>query len=216
VPYPLPRPVQSLLAAGDPPELERAWSGFLAEYSRLILHVARSRGGSYDDAMDRYAHVLEQLRRSDFSRLRAYAADGRGKFTTWLVVVVRRLCLDESRGRYGRQRTGTADAQRVRRKLADLVGVDLDLDCLPAGGGRSPEDGTRARELRAGLGAALEGLDPSDRLLLRLRFQDDVAVTEIAQVLSLPSVFHVYRRLNSIYGRLRVSLLRAGVEDARP
>jgi DNA-directed RNA polymerase specialized sigma24 family protein len=44
--------------------------------------------------MDGYAYVLEALRSDDYRRLRAYAADGRSKFSTWLVVVARRLCLD--------------------------------------------------------------------------------------------------------------------------
>jgi hypothetical protein len=33
-------------------------------------------------------------------------------------------------------------------------------------------------------------------------------------MLSLPSVFHVYRRLNGIYDRLRAALRSLGVEDA--
>lgn len=54
--------------------------------------------------MDRYAHVLDKLQVDDFRRLRTFVADGRGKFTTWLTVVVRRICLDHHRQRYGRVR----------------------------------------------------------------------------------------------------------------
>jgi hypothetical protein len=53
-----------LLHADDGQALDRAWSGFVEEYGRLILHVARAQGGQHDDIMDRYTYVLEQLRRS--------------------------------------------------------------------------------------------------------------------------------------------------------
>lgn len=209
----IPPPLERLLGAGDSASCEAAWADFLEQYSRLILHVTRSLGGSHDDAMDRYAHALEQLRRDDYRRLRGYAADGRGKFTTWLVLVVRRLCLDEARRRYGRTRGGSNEAHEARRRLADLVAADVDTDLLP-GSGRTPEEEAGASELSGRLNGAIEELEPRDRLMLRLRFQDEVAVAEIARIFSLPNVFHVYRRLNRIFDQLRETLWEMGVEDA--
>jgi len=211
----LPPVLERLLQASHGPPLERAWDAFLQEHSRLILHVARSFGGSYDAAMDRYAYALDRLRQDDFRRLREYVADGRGKFTTWLVVVVRRACLDQARQRYGRQRGGTDEAHRQRRELADLVAADVDPDLLP-GADSNPEDVARVRQLTRRLGTALEELEPGDRLLLRLRFNDEVPVAEIARICGFPSVFHVYRRLNGIYEALRHALRDVGVRDATP
>ena len=91
-------------ANGD--EQAGLWRAFVEQHSRIIMHACRSVGSDYDVVMDRYAHVLEQLQQDGFERLRAYAPDGRGKFTTWLTVVVRRLCLDHHRGRYGREHFG--------------------------------------------------------------------------------------------------------------
>ena len=74
--------------------------------------------------MDGYAHVLERLREHDCRRLRGYAPDGRTKFTTWLVVVARRLCLDFHRHRYGRSDDPAPDAavaRAARRRLVNLV-----------------------------------------------------------------------------------------------
>lgn len=215
MPQPLPPALERLLGADTGGSLDHAWSEFVEEYGRLILHVSRSQGGQYDAVMDRYTYVLEQLRRDDFRRLRGYVADGRGKFTTWLVVVIRRLCMDELRSRYGRQRGGSSEAQQQRRQLADLVGAEVDVDLL-AGAGASPEESLEAAQVIDRLNRAVAGLDPSDRLLLRLRFQDEVAVSEIARVLSFPSVFHVYRSLNRIYEELRTALAEAGVRDAAP
>ena len=210
-----PPVLERLLQARSGPPLERAWTEFLQEYSRLILHVARSFGGSYDAVMDRYAYVLERLRHDDHRRLRGYVADGRGKFTTWLVVVVRRLCLDQTRARYGRQRTAAPEEVRERRQLADLVSAEVDAEVLPDTGS-SPEDLARASQLNKNLASAIERLDPDDRLLLRLRFNDEVPVAEIARIGSFPTVFHVYRRLNVIFDKLRRTLHEAGVRDAAP
>jgi RNA polymerase sigma factor (sigma-70 family) len=210
-----PPVLERLLQARSGPPLERAWTEFLQEYSRLILHVARSFGGSYDAVMDRYAYVLERLRHDDFRRLRGYVADGRGKFTTWLVVVIRRLCLDQTRARYGRRRTAGADAVQERRRLADLVAAEVDAELLP-GADSSPENLARASQLNGNLASAISRLDPDDRLLLRLRFNDEIPVTEIARIGSFPTVFHVYRRLNGIFEELRRMLHEAGVRDAAP
>jgi RNA polymerase sigma factor (sigma-70 family) len=208
-------PLELLLQARPGPPRERAWAAFLHEYSRLILHVARSFGGSYDEAMDRYAHALELIRNNDFRRLRDYAADGRGKFTTWLVVVVRRACIDQDRHRYGRCRDGRSEEHQQRRRLVDLVAAEVDLELLP-GTGTSPEHNARANDLLDHLDDAIERLEPADRLLLRLRFRDEVSVAEIARIGSFSSVFQVYRQLNGIFEQLRHFLEEAGVRDAAP
>ena len=206
-----PPRLKDLLHASDRESQEEAWERFVEEYTGLILHVARSLGGAHDVVMDRYAHALEGLRRDDFHRLRSYTPDESGKFTTWLTVVVRRLCLDEVRRRYGRQREGSSELYERRRRLADLVSVDLDPELLPAYG-TNPEEAALARDLSDKLDTAIQELEPRDRLILRLRFQDEVPVKEIARLVSVPSVFHVYRRVNRILDRLRKALREAGVE----
>jgi RNA polymerase sigma factor (sigma-70 family) len=210
-----PPELERLLAASPGASFEEAWTEFLQEYSRLILYVARSFGGPYDAAMDRYAHVVERLRQNDCRRLREYTADGRGRFTTWLLVVARRLCVDEARQRYGRLRGGSAESHRERRALADLVAAEVDPDAL-AGSTASPEDLAHASVLNGKLGTAIAALEPADRLLLRLRYHDEVPVTDIARICSFPNVFHVYRRLNGIHETLRRSLGQAGIRDAAP
>jgi len=106
----MPDPARSLdrllaaIAREEHEHAEAAWRAFVAEYSRLLIHVARSVTANHDDAMDAYAFVLEQLRVDQCRRLREFAADPRCKLSTWLVVVARRLCMDLYRHRYGRTR----------------------------------------------------------------------------------------------------------------
>jgi RNA polymerase sigma factor (sigma-70 family) len=207
-----PSELSQLIGASDASARDIAWTAFVDTYSRLLLHVARQVGHDYDTAMDAYAHVVEQLRADDCHRLRAYAPDGRTKFTTWLVVVARRLCLDHHRHRYGRLRGNSpeeVEVRAVRRRLQDLIAADLDVTPEMA---RDTHQSLEARERDTTLGAILDALTPSDRLLLKLRFEDDLSAREIAGLLGLPTPFHVYRRLNALLAELRGTLRARGLD----
>jgi RNA polymerase sigma factor (sigma-70 family) len=197
---------------------DEAWTDFVEANSKLILYVARSLGGDHDDVMDRYAFVLEQLRRDNCHRLDRYAADGRGKFTTWLVVVVRRLCMDHRRQKYGRvlQSDDAEDGQRMRTRLVDLMSERGELDELVDMSAANPEERLRVLQLSDTLKSALASLDTDDRLLLHFRFEDDLSVREIARLMSCRSQFDVYRRLRQVLQTLRTTLLNKGVADPTP
>ena len=212
-----PPELVDLLNATDPAAREAAWETFVGNHSRLLLHTARSQGRDHDTAMDAYAFLLEQLHAGDFHRLRAYADDGRCKFTTWLVVVARRLCLDHHRQRYGRVRDAgpqRTEERIARRRLTDLIAEELDGAALSAAGTPNPEAEVVARERGAVLTAALAALEARDRLLLKLRFEDDLPAREIGQVMGLATPFHVYRRLNALLSALRRALEGRGVDGA--
>ena len=214
----LPFELARLLNAGGRPARDAAWAGFLGAYSPLLLRVTRSLGRSHDAAMDAYAFVLEQLRRDDLRRLRAYAADGRSGFSAWLVCVTRRLCLDHHRRRYGRVRARAADrreARVARGRLVDLVADGVDPASISQAGAATPDTELQASELHAALRAVVSELHPRDRRLLALRFEDDVPVRSIAHALGFPTPFHVYRRLSGVLAALRRSLVQRGVEEAR-
>lgn len=212
-----PDTLQILLDASDGPRREAAWTAFLEEHSGLILHVARSQGGDHDAAMDRYTFVVEALRRDDFHRLRAYQADGIGRLSTWLIVVVRRLCLDHHRHRYGRTQSDSRaalDQRAERRQLEDLLGEELGLASLECPADQAPDQALLGAELRRGLERALGSLDTSDRLVLRLRFEDDRSVPEIARLLGEESPFRMYRRIDRILAAIRRMLQAAGIENS--
>lgn len=213
----LPADVRSLLGASDAAAQERAWAAFLESYSRVILHAAKSTTPDYDTAMDRYTYAVEALRKDEFRRLRGYSADGRAKFTAWLTVIVRRLCFDQHRQRYGRAQLHTDPDSRVtRRRIADLLATELDVEQVKAAAEASPEADIRQRELAEILDHAVRRVAPRDRALLALRFEDDLPVRDIAQILGFPTLFHVYRRLNRILGELRQGLEARGVDDSTP
>ena len=208
----LPDEVARLLAAPPGTQTEAAWSAFLSVYSPLLLRVASAFGPGYDEALDRYAHMLDELRRDDCRRLRRFSADGRSRFSTWLVVVARRLCLDHYRLRYGRargnapHRPAASAARTTRRCLSDLADNAVDLTRLADPTLPDPGDRLDAECRRLALARATRALSPGDQLLLRLRFEDDLSAKEIAALLGMPTPFHVYRRLAGVCARLRLHL----------
>lgn len=202
----MPRPASPVaaLASSVPAERERAWDGFLASQTALLVRVARAVTHDHDAAMDAYAFVLERLRDHGFKRLAAYEVTDGCTFETWLAVIARRLCLDHHRHKYGRSRDDSAEAQeaqRARRSLVNLVSVAVETD-LPTA---EPEPGKslESKEIHEALAAALAGLAPRDRLLLRYRFDDGLSALAITRVMKFRSVFHVYRRVNALLASCR-------------
>ena len=222
----LPRELSRLLDAREPARADAAWGEFVAVHSRLLLHVVRALTNDRDAAMDAYARVLERLREGDCRRLRTYVPDERSRFTTWLVAVVRRLCVDWHRERFGRARvdesTEAREARERRRRLGTLA-ADMGLqefteavDAETQEPDDNPEEQLRALELRHALDAALATLPPSDQVLLRLRFEDGYSAQQIARTLHYSTPFHVYRRLNALLAQLRATLRARGIESSVP
>lgn len=211
----LPAEVGRLL--GPDPARDAAWQEFIERYSRVLLRVAFAFAPGYDGAMDRYLFILEELRRDEFARLRRFAADGRGRFSTWLVVVARRLCVDHHRRCYGRSRSAGAGprpaspARRARRLLTDLSGDSQALDAVADASVPDPLDLLDRADRGHALQRALGELDPDDRLLLKLRYEEDLSAREIAELLGLPTPFHVYRRARVVCALLRSRLDRLAV-----
>ena len=212
-----------------PPSLARllrgdagAWQAFLAEYSSLLMHVARSTSSGHDTAMDAFAFLLDQLRDQDYRRLRIYAGKEGTRFSTWLLVVAQRLCVDFHRRRYGRaqgppERSEKARLERAtRRRLVDLAAEEIELDSLADRTAGTPESDLRLGELRRALADALEAMEPADRVLLAMRFDDGRSAAEIARALGFATPFHVYRRLSHLLTQLRARLRSRGIHDAAP
>src|SRR5204862_3507817 len=162
--------------ATEDTQRDEAWAEFVAAYSDTVLHTCRAVVRDRDAAMDAYLYALDALRQDNCRRLSTYVAEPSTKFSSWLVVVVRRLALDHLRARYGRSRSEDRehqDAQLTRRRLEDLVVEQIDPDALVADSAIDTDLAVRRRDLLDALRRALDELDPSDRLILALRFEDE-------------------------------------------
>ena len=210
---PLPDSLLKLLHAQEGEEREGAWEAFLGQFSRLVFLAARKSSSGYDDVMDRYTFILESLRADEFRRLRRFKAKGRSTFNTWFVVISSRLCVDYHRRRYGRfsgQRCDNPGAQ-ARRRLVDLLGEEIEMATLQDVSNPAPDRQVQEEEVRAALKETLLELSNEERLLIRLRFEDQQPVREVARVLGWSSEFTARRRLKAVLKKLRGGLETRGI-----
>ena len=210
-----------LLESRSPRDEEDAWARLVEAHTGLLMRIARYFGGDQDAVMDRYAFMLEQLRRDRFSRLKAYRPSEGGGFEVWLVAVARRLCLDHHRHKYGRGPSDPGDDRAVlqragRRRLVDLLGEAIDTSHIPDAREGGADKELARKEMSRALAAALETLDARDRLLLHFFFEQELTAREIAVQMRFPTQFHVYRRRNQVLGLLRTHLRAHGVAGPEP
>ena len=218
----LPPELARVLAATDDMSRERAWTEFVGTFSRLILHAARSATSSYDEGMEAYTAALEGLRANDMRKLRNYSVDPRSRFTTWLVVVVRRIAIDKQRERYGKisaneKKSGVIpDERAARARLARLAASNIDLESLPDSVGQRADETLQRDDLYTLLETAIAELDERDQLLLTLKFVDDLPARCIAELQGWDDQMSVYRRINHITSELRKKLQARGVDSPIP
>lgn len=95
--------VELLLEALQSGDSEATWTTFLTAYSQLIYGVIRKFTRDTDHLGDCFLFVCTKLSEKHYRRLRAFQPNGRARFSTWLRAVVRNLCLDWHRSKFGRR-----------------------------------------------------------------------------------------------------------------
>jgi RNA polymerase sigma factor (sigma-70 family) len=258
-------------------EFGQAWSEFLDAYSSLIFHTVKLFERDADPVADCFLFVCERLSEKQFRRLRSFKLGGAARFSTWLRVVVRNLCLDWRRKEYGRHRVFQsiarlealdqaifhciyeqslskdeciiilranyprltmaeleAGAERVRsaltnrqiwlvaarrRKLQQLEHEPADdpqksspelIDPAP-----DPESLLIMNEHREAFERALTRLTKPERLLIKLRFEQELTLQEIATLLGLKDAQTVDRRQREIIDKLRKDLANFSVPGGK-
>jgi len=84
---------------------EKAWDYFINQYDELILGVIHKLVDDYDESMEIYTYVLEQLNSNNCNKLTSYFTESRKyNFETWIAVVTRNCCFDWLRKEKGRKR----------------------------------------------------------------------------------------------------------------
>jgi RNA polymerase sigma factor (sigma-70 family) len=248
------RRLRELLDA-DP---DHAWPEFLDEHSALIFGVVRFYERDPDRASDCFLFVCEELCRNRFRRLRRFDPSGPASFATWLRAVVRNLCVDWKRKKFGRFRVfrsieslspweqelfrcvyqrgmGSEEAllvlkprfpelsrmdvrsgiTRVEESLSShqhwllslLVRREMEADEI-ADGRPDPESETLERERTELVAREVEKLPAEDRLLVKLRFEKDLSLSQVADVMGIETPQGVDRRLRKILSGLKRALAR--------
>lgn len=102
--------------------------------------------------------------------------------------------------------------QRVRPRVVD----EIELESMTAPNASADvtvaarEAAETAERTRAALRCSLAALTPEERVILKLRFQDELTVGAVARALALPAK-PLFRRIEQLLARLRAALERQGV-----
>lgn len=180
--------------------------------------VQRAQKGDHDafaalvDANQQYVYNLalrvvkdenEALDLAQETFVRAWTAlpnfKGQSQFRTWLYRIVTNLC-------YNR-------LPNLRRSLNDL-GDDV-MEDIPEPGFNSPAKEFESNETRNHLHQAMENLDENYRLLISLRYQNELSYEEIASTLNLPlgtvktGIFRAKAQLRNALANLEDSWITA-------
>jgi len=152
---------------------------------RLLRYLRRLLG---DDAVaedlfqQTWVHVAERIRRYDASR----------PFAPWLLAVAHNLAFDHFR-------------RRRPQSLDDGPEPAAAVDGLEGAAVGDPLARLAAKERRERLASAVSDLGPRDREAIALRFEQELALPEIARVLGVPlptAKARLYRALRRLEARL--------------
>jgi RNA polymerase sigma factor (sigma-70 family) len=245
---------------------EAAWALFLTQYAAIILQAVKHFERDSDFVPDCFQYVCEQLSANSFRRLRKFQPRGPAVFSTWLRAVVRNLCLDWRRKRFGRRRFFNSIArlsvfdQEVFRHLHErqlslddafhslrtiyptLTHAQLEesnsrinssltakqsrllaarqanpeqhavnLESTAVGGNipdpsPDPEALALLKERAATLRQALGRLPSRERLLIRLRYEQELKLEQIADLLDLGNAQRAERQIKAVLLKLREEL----------
>jgi RNA polymerase sigma-70 factor, ECF subfamily len=168
-----------------------ALSALLMRYQnrlyRYLLRIVHEQAEAEDLFQQTWVRVAERISQFDVRR----------KFEPWLFALARNLAIDHLR----RVRPSSLD-EPVGEAESDITAEDR-----LASNQRQVLDGILERERAGRLVSALKTLSVSDREILSLRFEEEMKLEEIAEVLAIP-LPTVKSRLRRALDRMRQTLQR--------
>jgi RNA polymerase sigma-70 factor, ECF subfamily len=167
---------------GQPRTFEALFDRYKDYVYRVAFFVSRNREEAEDATQEAFLDVLKALPN--------YDVDGPARFETWLY----RVTLNRARMRLRRKQPASAEWDDVEEQL----------ERLPSPSSEKPEavflDGERA----SSLWRAVDQLPEEHRLVVMLRYQQDLAYNEIAEVLGLREgtvksrLYNAHRKLQQL------------------
>ena len=147
----------------DPDLLDALIEQYQHRLLRYLMHLTGNRAVAEDLFQETWLRVLEK----------GHLYDGRNRFVTWLMSIAHNVAIDHLR----RRQPGSLDAMKDPEE-----GVPFE----PEAEGPSPFDLAAAGEQQQRFQAALAKLAPIFREVLALRFQEQMKLEEIAQLIHIP------------------------------
>lgn len=143
-----------------------AFGALVTLHERFVYNLAYRTLGSVEDAQD----VTQEAFVRAWMALPGFRKEA--QFRTWIYRIVLNLCLNR--------------APRLRRDLAALTETEFSDSPEPASRAADILSGLEAEEGRKTLQREISRLPESQRLLVTLRYQDDLSYEEIASLVNLP------------------------------
>src|SRR5580692_8060638 len=171
------------LRGGDLDALSALLTRYQNRLYRYLLRLVREPAEAEDLFQQTWLRVAEKIRQYDPRR----------NFEAWLFTLARNLAIDHLR----RIRPESLD-----QPIGDSAAGETAATRLPSHD-RPPLEGMLARERAQRLGVVLEMLPVVQREVLTLRFEEEMKIEEIAEVLGAP-LSTVKTRLRRALERLRV------------
>lgn len=180
---------------------EKAWRQFLGQFSSFLRETIRwrlGRGGDHDQVEDVYVRIVEKLHEDGSRRVREFRRLCR--FRTWLTSIVINQTRDEMAAAARHRLPTTPIEVRNENGKEEIT--------IPDKTG-SPLDEAIRRESVQSLRKCMERLSPEERLRLARRFEDRLALREIADLEATST--------GAIDGRIRKTLqeLKACIEKTQ-
>ncbi len=172
---------------GQPRAFEALYDRYKDYVYRVAFFITRNREEAEDAVQETFLDVLKALPN--------YDVNGPARFETWLY----RVTVNRTR-------------MRMRRKVLpseEWDDVEEQLERLPVAASERPEAVLLDREHAAELWRAVNQLPEEHRVVVMLRYQQDLAYSEIAQVLGIQEGT-VKSRLYNAHRKLQ-QLLRQGL-----
>ena len=178
------------LRRGDLNALSELITRYQNRLYRYLLRIVRQPAEADDLFQQTWLRVLEKVRSFDASR----------NFDAWLFTLARNLAIDHLR----RNRPQSLDEPLANNSYGETA-----ADRIPSEDS-TPLDHALAAERRTEISEAMAALPLTYREVLTLRFEDEMKIEEIAQVIAVP--------LSTAKSRLRRSLeqLRCALEMRYP
>ena len=172
----------------DPDLLDRLIEQYHYRLFRYLMYLTGRRETAEDLFQETWIRVIE----------RGHQYDARWKFEAWLFSIARHLAID-----LARKKSPLTGAEALEEAGAMTGGQEAFQSGRPTP--VSAVDLLASREQSERVAAALGGLSPAYREVLLLRFQEEMALEEIAQVTGAPLSTvksRLYRGLEALRGRL--------------
>lgn len=172
----------------DPELLDRLIEQYHYRLFRYLMYLTGRRETAEDLFQETWIRVIE----------RGHQYDAKWKFEAWLFSIARHLTID-----LVRKKSPLAGADELDEAGGTITGQDAAHSAQPVS--LTPAELFASREESERVAAALGGLPAAHREVLLLRFQEEMALEEIAQVTGAPLSTvksRLYRGLEAMRDRL--------------